>query len=152
MRDWHFAHRAGVDCAGAAESALHKAAKEVIRRARGIELPPITVSRTYRREDGQAASAEARRDFGWVDFDKVHLEIPMGGIRPDVTGYCCEQPWIVEVRVSHAVDAQKRSLIRAFEIPAIEVRLGPQTLEARDWEALEAAVIDSTDSKTWLYS
>lgn len=151
VRGWHFAHQAGADCPGAVESALHKAAKEVVRRARGIELPPLMVSRTHRRADGQEATAEARRDFGWVDFDEVQLEAPIGSIRPDVVGYCREQPWIVEIRVSHAVDAEKIAMIRRFEIAAIEVQLDPETLSACDWPALEAAVIDAVDNKIWLH-
>lgn len=39
VRQWHFAHEPGVDCPRAAETALHKAAKQLVIESTGMMLP-----------------------------------------------------------------------------------------------------------------
>jgi len=151
VRGWHFAHTAGADCPGACESAIHLAAKEVVRRAGGITLPPLVVEQTYRRSDGVSTTAEARREFGWTDFDRVQTEVQLDGLRPDVLGHRRHDQWIVEIRVTHAVDTEKRERLANLGIAAIEVDLSALPRDNLDWQILEAAVVDATDNKTWLY-
>ncbi|TSJ84580.1 competence protein CoiA family protein [Chitinimonas sp. BJB300] len=44
IRTWHFAHAQETDCEYAAETALHKAAKECISRGMKLWVPAISVT------------------------------------------------------------------------------------------------------------
>jgi hypothetical protein len=46
IRGWHFAHVSGAECVGAAESALHQAAKQTLVDARGMHVPESHLSHT----------------------------------------------------------------------------------------------------------
>ncbi|MCK7461038.1 MAG: hypothetical protein MZU84_02695 [Sphingobacterium sp.] len=66
VRTWHFAHASGNDCDGGAESALHKAAKQLIIRDSAILVPALEARESHQLDDnrcGEAASLVLRR-FG----------------------------------------------------------------------------------------
>jgi len=51
VRAWHFAHQSNADCAGAAETLLHLAAKQVILVACAIHVPEVVIGRAIRGGD-----------------------------------------------------------------------------------------------------
>jgi competence protein CoiA len=150
VRVWHFAHAHNSDCPGGAETALHLAAKKVIQRARGALYPAMVVNRSYRAPDGRQGYGEAALPEVWVDFEEVRTEVSFGDVVPDVIGCTAKATYLLEIGVTHFVDADKLARLRRLGLPAIEIDLSRFEREAWDWEALEQAVVHSTENKTWL--
>lgn len=151
QRIWHFAHATDSDCQGAAESLLHKAAKQLIQEFKGIKLPTVEAIGFATLSDGRHAQVVKTCPESWTGFDEVLLEQTVGSIRPDVIGRAGGDRFIIEIAVSHFVEAEKGAVIRALDWPAIEIRLDPASQESWDWNSLAAAVIHGTEQKTWIH-
>lgn len=151
VRVWHFSHASETECKGAAESALHLAAKRIIEKARGLMLPGITVSQAFRLDDGRQTTETASIPEIWVDFDEVILEAQVGAIRPDVIGTSGGHRYLIEIAVTHFVDDEKHKIIQSIGDPALEIILDPFSRETWDWESLEEAVVEATHLKSWLF-
>lgn len=150
IREWHFAHTSGTDCPGAAETALHLAAKKIIETAGGIMLPAISIDRHHRLPDGRTGRGTAVLPATWVDYDSILLEQTIGSIIPDVIGNAGHEQHIIEIGVTHFVDAEKLTQIQQLNLTAIEIDLSCFERTGWDWNSLEAAVVQSVDNKTWL--
>jgi len=151
VRGWHFAHRQDADCEGAVENALHRAAKQLLHDESGLMLPKLLVSESWAASDGLRHSGSALIEPCWIDFDQVLLESTVGLIRPDVLGLQGARSWIVEIRVHHAVDADKCARIAGIGWPAIEIVLDPLGCESWTPESLRREVVDRHDNKQWLH-
>lgn len=143
LRSHHFAHANGEECAFAAETALHLAAKEILERRKEIVLPSVQVKfETYKRP--VTLATEAR-----YVLDRVILECRIGSIVPDVIAFVRNRPLLIEIHVTHLVDDAKVKRIRGMEMSAIEVDLSDIS-RACETAELESIVIDSVDRKSWL--
>lgn len=151
VRVWHFSHASETECKGAAESALHLAAKRIIEKTKGLMLPGMTVSQTYRLPDGRQITEEASIPDMWIDFEEVTVEEQVDSIRPDVIGLVGGRRYLIEIAVTHFVEDDKRKIIQAIGDPAIEIVLDPSAQETWDWQSLELAVVQGTHLKDWLY-
>lgn len=122
----HFAHsKAGAvveGCATGQESALHKAARQLIADWSAIDLPELRVA-----ESGYEEALPKRR------VQIVRSELPddagergawsVAGFRPDVVLHGeLEQVWC-EVRVTHAVDERKRGKLSGANVATLEFDL-----------------------------
>ncbi|KUM04205.1 hypothetical protein AWB61_01245 [Chromobacterium sp. F49] len=150
------------------------AAKQLIADASTLQLPPCWIARYpkgTRAPDSTIAgywylhglpSSEyiamwreayvgfANAEAASVRFDRVELETALGDIRPDLIGYCGGRRLLIEIAVSHKVDAAKLTKIRALGLPAIEITL-PQDGDMLDWDKLRERIFDSTSYTRWLY-
>lgn len=151
VREWHFAHSSGADCSGAAESALHAAAKQLLADSKGMTVPGIRVAVAVELPDGRRATGEANRPELRLDFDGVELEKTLGTIRPDVYASWGSEALCVEIAVTHFVDAEKRDAIGNLDLPTIEIDLADTERQKWSWEDLRDAVIDGTAKKTWIH-
>lgn len=151
IREWHFAHSSGVECDGAAESALHLAAKQILVDKRGMNLPEITEVATVNLPDGRTGTAQAVRQSAWLDFQSVELEMTYGEIIPDVVVRNGDELLFIEIAVTHFVDQDKTLIIESMNIPTIEIDLSVLERDKWDWELLEEVVIDSVIFKHWLH-
>jgi len=150
VRGWHFAHRQETHCESAVETVLHRAAKQMILDEQGLMLPGLLVAETWASPAGVRHSGAAMIEPCWIDFDQVLLEPTVGLIRPDAIALQRSQTWIIEIRVHHAVDADKREIIASIGWPAIEIILDPLACESWTPELLRREVVDRHDNKRWL--
>ncbi|WP_374538584.1 competence protein CoiA family protein [Chitinimonas taiwanensis] len=150
VRAWHFAHVQETDCDHAAETALHKAAKECIRRAMKLAVLGHQLTETVVLPDGRTASATASWEDRELVFDAVTLEATHGDIRPDVDAHHAGGALFIEIAVNHFVDEDKRNKLKAIGIPTMEIALDVMRHEEWDWDKLHAAVVESLDLKQWL--
>lgn len=138
---WHFAH-ADEACAAALESALHRAAKEVLADAREIHLP------------AQAFEPLARVPARAFRYDGVSLETPLGDVRPDallwVDTSSARHHLLIEIKVAHAVDERKRAYLMLNELACVEVDLGGVDF-LEDVDQLRRVVLEQVERKTWVY-
>lgn len=151
IREWHFAHPSGADCTGAAESALHLAAKQVLVDAQGVTLPEIHVTRSVCLGDGRTGQGEAVRRPAWIDFVRAELEQQLGQIRPDLIADTGDSVLVVEIAVTHFVDEDKRRALKSVEIPAVEINLACIYREQWGWDDLREVVVEGTAAKSWLW-
>ena len=148
----HFAHAAGADCAGGAETALHLAAKQVLLDARRIRLPalPVEVSRQDRVCGVYSASRTYHEPKEW-QFDTIEAETRVGSSRPDVVGIVGGALCAVEVHVTNAVDAVRQEKLRLAGLPCIEVHLSDLVGHVWSLEQLGQQVVERIDNKTWMF-
>jgi hypothetical protein len=118
----YFAHEDGADCATATQTALHMLAKEVLQEEMRLKLPPLRVYPSEQlgpwvlRKHVSRSIVSAQT----IQADKVTLERKLGGIIPDVLFQIRDRSLVVEIRVSHAIDAEKKTKIEEMEIAAVE--------------------------------
>ena len=134
QRTHHFAHRPGDDCERAGETTLHRAAKQLLVERRQLWLPEFRgTSTTWLTESMQWAPMWSQcRDWitgtiyeaQLVVADKVDVEVALGEVRADVVVVTGDgRELLVEIRVTHAVDEEKRDRIHARGRACVEIDL-----------------------------
>lgn len=146
----HFAHRSAVDCEYGNESALHKAAKEILAKSKKMIIPPVSWNTRFSKDiilnmDGNLSEATE------VTIDNVELEYNLGDIVPDVVVYSGEKRFFVEIFVTHEVDKEKLNKIKKMGVSVLQIDLSnyesPPTKEA-----LEYILLREVEQKEWLYN
>lgn len=116
VRQPHFAHSGVRDCIGGDESALHLFAKEVFQSETQFKVPKAEVRWSNLVETICLAV--------YIPYTKAQLEQGVGDIIPDITLMRDKkQPMLVEIRVTHEVDAVKSKKLATIGLPCIEIDL-----------------------------
>ncbi len=139
IKEHHFAHASNKEsCTINPESVLHKYAKEVILESMGLMLPALPNS------DNEAA---------WWTFEKVLPEFSLGLIRPDLVGYFDVEPILIEISVTHFIDAEKLKRIEVFKLKCIEIDLSPLLKSDIAIPSIEAKqqILENLDNRRWVY-
>jgi hypothetical protein len=151
IRSHHFAHATRTNCPGAAETMLHRAAKEIVATLTEIHLP------AYRR-------CRSRRGAHWIEaaaskpilrevresIESALVECPIASIIPDVILSIKGKRLAVEVVVTHDVDTRKLRVYRNHDIPALRISLKWQD-QWLDPECLRQKLIDDLKCKNWIF-
>lgn len=152
VKTWHFAHTSGNDCAAGAETALHRAAKQIIFERRELMLPAFTVTASARGPySGRIHHAEAGLPEALCPFEHVLLEQPMASIIPDAVGIAGGGKLLIEVAVTNPVCPEKLVLIEQLNFPAVEITLHQDWHINWNWDRLYDEVIVNTTNKSWLF-
>lgn len=139
-KESHFAHYYGTECEGAHETELHLLAKEIIAEEKKVMLPPY----------GNVF------DGGQQTFDFVEVE--QGDektyLRPDLCGIVrkadgTESRLWIEIKVTHAIGADKRKLILNNGISCLEINLNSFMEETVSKSALRSFLLDSMENHEW---
>ena len=139
IKEHHFAHASNKEsCTINPESVLHKYAKDVILESMGLMLPALPNS------DNEAA---------WWTFEKVLPEFSLGLIRPDLVGYFDGEPILIEIAVTHFIDAEKLKRIEVFKSKCIEIDLSPLLKSDIAIPSIEAKqqILENLDNRRWVY-
>ena len=151
IRQHHFAHYEDTDCHGAAESALHRLAKELLAELPSFELPPYVYHR--RRKTRAGRLVEHRQHIvpnGSVPIQHVSVEEHAGDIIPDILVTSYTSSLIIEVAVTHKVDRAKLRKLRRRNLPAIEIHLhAGDSFLPRD--VLKCKLQLDLECKVWLF-
>lgn len=142
----HFQHLRASSCPGGYETAVHRMAKDVLATADAVLLP-------------RWASGDVVIEPELLGIATAGLEVPLlkGAARPDVLvhGMASEIEFNVlcfEVRVRHAVDEPKRSLLAANGIDAIEIDLSDLGDEAvADSSTFRREVLENSQNRHWIH-
>jgi hypothetical protein len=151
VRRHHFAHFEITNCQGAAESALHILAKELLAEMDSFTVPPYNFVRQRKTRIGVPVRHQAVVANGeQFPILKVRVEEHEGDFVPDIIIESGSKALILEVAVTHRVTPAKLRKIRRRNLPAIEIRL-----DARDSmlprEALKMKLQQDLASKVWLF-
>lgn len=152
IRSWSFAHSALGDCGGAAESALHLAAKQILLTHNSLAVPAITLRRSVRLPDGCTGSATATRPAGVLQYHQAEDEKTCGAVRPDITLSTDFGDVFIEIVVTNGISREKHGKLLTIGVATLELTLRlPRTVASGTaWDTLRAAVLDSLDNKKWL--
>jgi len=137
----HFAHYRTKECEHALESALHLAAKKILESEKRIRLPRVTIEKW----DYEVSEEKV------ISFDEVRLETRLDSIIPDVIVYAKGRPLIIEIAVTHFTEKAKLQKIRSMNISTLEISLN-QISKNIPYEELKDVIIQSTDTKKWIYN
>lgn len=150
----HFAHATATDCQYAAETAAHLAAKSVLEKAGYIVVPEHvlhlfdTVNIGFEFEDVRTDRkiVEAQK----IVFDEVRIEQVFQDVVPDLLVTVSGEDLLIEIFVTHKVDAKKLNKIRMYSLPTLEVNM-QNILSLPNTEKFESELLTQTNNKTWLF-
>jgi hypothetical protein len=174
----HFAHYQALECTTGLQTAIHLAAKDIIAQHKQLCLPGLSGYLTFTPAFWASFSFEAQpyadelydtttfmggvftpnsyeTDSAYrfparlVALDEVILEKRTGDIIPDIMVRIGTKWLLVEIAVTHFVDAEKRAKIRAMGLPAIEIDLSKIRRDI-GLSDLEELIIRGEQHKQWL--
>jgi hypothetical protein len=147
-RQHHFAHHCDSDCSGAAESLLHRLAKELLSNAKSLALPAYIYRANSKRFGLPVSITREIFAASRVCIGSVAVEQSLGSIVPDLLFRSDERDLILEIAVSHRVDRAKLRQIRRMQIPALELSLKAEDVLLARAELLQR-LIEETSIKSW---
>lgn len=155
VREHHFAHASediGEECRRAPETALHRAAKDILKACKEIMLPAIKTSSGYADPDSRIGEhdPELAPPKRWP-IESAEVEPRLGPIIPDLILKNDGRELLVEITVTHGVDGDKRKRIMGLGISCLEIDLAGIGYDLPRKE-LEEIVVDGVDHKRWLYN
>lgn len=147
----HFAHAPGSDCAKGYETAMHLAAKQLIDERRSLMLPGLAAKLEIRDAMGRQYYAERIVvPRGLHELDSVILEKSIEDIRPDII---IEAPGLgrvlVEIAVTHFVNAEKLEKIKTGKIPALEIDISG--LRQATFDELRKVLFEEPKNSVWIF-
>jgi hypothetical protein len=141
----HFQHARASVCGGGFETAIHRMAKEILATSESLLLPRWA-SGEFVIEPEPFAVTSARIEASLLD-GAVRPDALMRGAAKDIEF----RTLCVEVRVHHAVDETKRSLLSNHGLDAIEIDLSGLPEEAiADPSAFRNAVLHEASNRHWI--
>lgn len=149
----HFAHQSTTDCSGGLETALHRAAKQVIVDAQRLNLPDVVMNVSKRHAIFGLFQADARiKDRqAWLIPD-AREEVPLANLRADVAGTDTDMGQVaVEIRVTHEVGSNKAAQLVALRVPCVEIDVRDLIGRPLTLAILASEVVERIDNKTWVY-
>lgn len=141
----HFRHTVIKDCEGGLESAIHLAAKQIIKEKMYITLPECvsTASKIDSKGKNHTEQETVTQNGTVISFDSVQDEIELHEMKADILATKSGKPLIIEIFYRHRVDVQKLEKIIKANLSAIEINLSDLKPEdVRDWEAFWACIND----------
>lgn len=151
IRQHHFAHFEDTGCHGAAESALHLLARELLAELKSFDVPPYDYHR--RRKTRTGALIQHRcvvTTGGPMPIHHVRVEEHAGDFIPDIVIETATTSLIVEVAVTHKVGRIKLRKLRRRNLPVVEIRLhADDSFLPRD--ALKRKLQQDLICKAWLF-
>ncbi|MFV3329899.1 competence protein CoiA family protein [Pseudomonas sp. NY15437] len=142
FREHHFSHQSRkASCTIVPESVLHRYAKQVIREAMGLQLPPMP---------GQAPGSEDTSS--WWDFEAIEEEVWFDGVRPDLVAQLPDGDLLIEIAVTSFVNEEKLARLRAKATRVVEVDLREYAHQAArvPSASLRAFILHAVQNKHWL--
>ena len=106
------------------ETALHLALKRAISKTKVISVPPIFITRqcTY---PGYNYPSFIARKGGTIKFDDVIEEQRLGNLIPDCIGIINGHRILIEVKVTHGIDGDKKRKLRLQGLDCLELYAPP---------------------------
>lgn len=151
VRAWHFAHDSGAGCTGAAEGALHRAAKQLLVEAGLVLVPALEAVASHRLDDGRLGEATVVKPAELWTLTQLREEVAVGVCRIDVVGAHDGRPVLIEVAVTHVVDDDKRKALSELGAPCFEISLDVHRHESWSWEDLRQEVLERPENRHWIF-
>jgi len=135
----HFAHEAGTDAQGCAETALHQAAKQVVLEFHRIKAPAGQLSR------------QQNADLHLTNVLLEHrLQAASGDVVVDCYAQSAHGAFAIEIAVHHKVDDVKADKLQELSLPTLEIDLSDMVTLPWSWNELEDAVLFDLERRKWV--
>ncbi|WP_070401286.1 hypothetical protein [Hydrogenophaga sp. PML113] len=145
----NFAHHRGASCALGFETAVHLAAKQLVADRMALYLPEVRVNVPGVADDGDLfAQPSLFAPAGVSRLQAVRVEASVGEIRPDLVVTLGGRDVLVEIAVTHFVDALKLRRVKDLRVAAVEINVS--AAREMNFAALEAALFTSEQKSQWL--
>ncbi|MCC7037244.1 MAG: hypothetical protein IT560_08030, partial [Alphaproteobacteria bacterium] len=154
LRQHHFRHDVDRECVTGLESAIHLAAKQLIKEKKQITLPQFVVRISGRDSRGvEHTQQETVVTHGKViAFDTVEDEKEIHDVKADILATAGNTPLIIEIFYRHKVDEYKAQKLAKANISAIEIDLSDLTpADVLNWETFWASINDPKRVR-WLHN
>jgi hypothetical protein len=141
----HFRHAVELDCESGVESAVHLAAKQILKQKMKIKLPPFKISESARDLHGRQVwkSDLIGNPHEEIEFDSVQEEKAIHGMRADILAQRDKNLLIIEFYFRHKVDDVKKEKIKKANISAVEINLSDLTFnDVKDWDSFWLIIND----------
>lgn len=147
----HFRHKSGSACATGYETALHRAAKQLIEEKEQLWFPVVRAE--YSEQDALGKLHELFEVLipaGIDSLKAVWTEKWLSGLRPDIlaTG-ALQGEVLVEIAVTHKVDLEKRAKVSARGLAMVEFNLGD--LRPLNFTTLSEALFQPSTRAHWVH-
>ncbi len=170
IRDWHFAHAVQSNCERMGETHLHKAAKQILKDRKKVRLPEFR-GREYGQK-GKPDKEYLTESLLWspyhqdlrekamgiitknelVQVEEVRVEESLDGIRPDIIMEKMGRFLLVEIRVTHETEEEKRKEISRRNLPCIEIDLSKtkRDISMKNLEGIVVGYASKPAPRKWL--
>ncbi|HAT1905701.1 competence protein CoiA family protein [Legionella pneumophila] len=150
----HFKHATTIECEGGLESAIHMAAKQIIKERKQIKLPEYIITKEV--FDSKGKIHPKRKTIvekgKIITFDSVGEEQEISEMRADILAITRNHKLIIEIFYRHKVDDLKIEKIKVANISTIEIDLSDLTPDdVKDWEAFWSCINDPNRVQ-WLHN
>lgn len=135
----HFAHEAGNHQQGCAETALHRAAKQVIQVFQRVTVPALPPS----------IPDQVELALRFVELE-YRLSTETGNIVADCYAETAYGHMAIEIAVYHQADEIKATKLRELGLPTLEIDLSDMVALPWDWNELEDAVLFKMWRRKWI--
>ncbi|WP_137819139.1 competence protein CoiA family protein [Pseudomonas sp. 2FG] len=151
----HFRHSSGAECASGYETAIHMAAKDVLLRRLTLGLPEYSELLQLATSDNRHLQKNVYLPSKVITADRAYPEVSQaqGSFKPDVIFEVGDHQLFIEIRVTHAVDDEKKTKIRNHGVSVIEIdlsQLEPEMLQDR--AAFDDVVCFDLLNRHWVFS
>jgi competence protein CoiA len=144
IRTHHFAHDASIDGVSCSETALHRAAKQLVADHKTIRLPSPDLWPESSKQDYLAFSdVEVERRIDDLTNDTW--------IVADCLGIHDTGELLIEIAVRHHIDEDKLNKLQSLNMPAMEINLEDWVHIPWTWESLIDAVLNDSQRRHWAY-
>lgn len=140
----HFAHYNSEECNTGYETSIHLLAKEILLSEKCIRLPEIKMPCSN-------YNSGLIREGRLIELDEVALENRISSIIPDVLAKHRGEMLIIEIFVTHKVDAEKQEVIQKQGISALEIDLSKIHTEIT-YDELKDILINQSNNRRWIFS
>ncbi len=146
----NFAHYASDGCASGFETAVHRAAKQLISSRLELFLPGVLARAPELGYRGEACNRQKLLSPAGLRYlQAVRIEEGLGRIRPDLIVEIEQQDVLVEIAVTHFVDDVKLARIQELGVPAVEIDVS--ALREMSFAALENALFTDAQKSRWVW-
>ncbi len=145
----HFVHYSTA-CINGFESAIHKAAKQVLLQSKQILVPPIHASEFLLDRGSNVDVRESQSIAGrFIPIEDVEAEKDMGSVVPDLVISALGKKLFVEIAYTHFVDEVKRSKLQELGIATLEIDLSGLS-EVPSMSELARLVVEEPSNRFWV--
>lgn len=147
----HFVHYS-IACSNGFESAIHKAAKQVLLQSKRIFIPSIQASEHWLYRGSDIEIRESQNIEGrFIPIDNVEVEKDFGCVVPDLVISGLGKQLFIEIAYTHFVDEVKRAKLKELGIATLEIDLSGLP-EVPSLNELARLVVDEPSNRYWVFN
>jgi hypothetical protein len=146
----HFVHHVAADCIQGYESAIHKAAKQVLLQSKEILVPAIHASE-FLFDRGSSVKVRESQSIAerFIPIEDVEVEKDMGSVVPDLVLSGLGKKLFIEIACTHFVDEIKRSKLKELGVATLEIDLSGLS-EVPSMSELARLVVEEPSIRLWV--